>query len=168
MKNIILIGMMGCGKTTCGQLLADRLGWELVDTDALIETREGRSITDIFAQDGEPYFRDLELAVCEELSETQGLVIACGGGLPLRSDCISMLKQSGLVFWLDRDPEETYDSLDTSGRPLAQGGREAFLERYRQREPVYRKCADYFIQNPKSPQEAVNLISTIYSEVCES
>lgn len=167
MKNIVLIGMMGCGKTTCGQLLADRLGRELVDTDVFIETREGRSITDIFAQDGEPYFRDLELAACRELSKTQGLVIACGGGLPLRADCICHLKQNGLVFWLDRNPEETYDSLDTSGRPLAQEGREAFLERYRQRAPIYRRCADYFIQDPKSPEEAVALISTIYSEVCE-
>ena len=62
MKNIILIGMMGCGKTTVGRLLAQALGRELVDTDEAIERREGRSISDIFAQEGEPYFRDLEAA----------------------------------------------------------------------------------------------------------
>ncbi len=64
MKNIILIGMMGCGKTTVGRLLAQALGRELVDTDEAIERREGRSISDIFAQEGEPYFRDLEAALC--------------------------------------------------------------------------------------------------------
>ena len=133
MKNIILIGMMGCGKTTVGRLLAQALGRELVDTDEAIERREGRSISDIFAQEGEPYFRDLEAALCQELAQRDGLAVACGGGLPLRDACMEDLAPGGVVFWLDRDPGETYDSLDTSGRPLAQAGREAFLRRY---EPV--------------------------------
>ena len=81
-KNIVLIGMMGCGKSTVGRLLARRLGRELVDTDALIERRQGRSIPAIFASEGEEGFRALELEVCRELSGRQGLVIACGGGLP--------------------------------------------------------------------------------------
>ena len=72
MKNIILIGMMGCGKTTVGRLLAQALGRELVDTDEAIERREGRSISDIFAQEGEPYFRDLEAALCQELAQRDG------------------------------------------------------------------------------------------------
>ena len=67
-KNIVLIGMMGCGKTTVGRLLARRLGLELIDTDALIEERQGRSIPEIFASDGEAGFRALELALCRELS----------------------------------------------------------------------------------------------------
>lgn len=122
MKNIILIGMMGCGKTTVGRLLAQALGRELVDTDEAIERREGRSISDIFAQEGEPYFRDLEAALCQELAQRDGLAVACGGGLPLRDACMEGLAPGGVVFWLDRDPGETYDSLDTSGRPLAQAG----------------------------------------------
>ena len=128
MKNIVLIGMMGCGKSTVGALLAEKLGLTLVDTDALIEAREGRSISEIFAADGEGYFRDQELGVSEELARRQGLVIACGGGLPMRPDCIGSLKYSGTVIWLRRDPGETYDTMDASGRPLAQQGREAFLE----------------------------------------
>lgn len=163
MKNIILIGMMGCGKTTVGRLLSQTLGRDLADTDALIEAREGRSIADIFACEGEEYFRDLELAVCHELSQASGLVVACGGGLPLRPGCISALKRSGPVFWLDRNPGETYDSLDTSGRPLAQEGREAFLERYRQRAPIYHRWADHHIQGA-SPEEAAGLISAICRE----
>lgn len=156
MKNIVLIGMMGCGKSTIGALLAQKLDRPLVDTDALIVEREGRSISEIFAADGEGYFRDLELSVSRELGEQEDLIVACGGGLPLRDDCIASLKSSGVVFWLRRDPAETYDSMDTSGRPLAQQGRRDFLERFAQREPVYRKWADHVIDEFSSPEATLN------------
>ena len=167
-RNIVLIGMMGCGKTTVGRLLAQRLGREPADTDALIEARQGRSIPDIFARDGEPAFRAMELELCWELSRRRGLVIACGGGLPLQEEAIAALQEDGLVFWLNRDPGETYDGLDLSGRPLAQGGREDFLQRYERRAPVYRRWADYIIPCGDGPQEAERLISTIYLEVSQS
>ena len=153
--------MMGCGKTTVGRLLSDHLGRELIDTDAFIEAREGRSVSDIFAAHGEPYFRDLELAACRELSRTSGRIVACGGGLPLRPDCIGALKGSGPVFWLDRDPSETYDGLDTSGRPLAQAGKAAFLDRYRDRAPIYRQWADYVITRAPTPEAAAAAITAI-------
>lgn len=164
MKNIILIGMMGCGKTTTGNLLAQMLERELVDTDQLIEQREGRSISDIFAQSGEGYFRDQELGVCEELALKRNLIISCGGGLPLRPDCISSLKYNGLVFLLDRDPGEIYDSLETSARPLAQQGRDAFLDRFAQRAPIYQEWADYIISDAKSPEASAQAIITILNE----
>lgn len=164
MKNLVLIGMMGSGKTTVGGLLADRLGLELADTDALIELREGCAIREIFSRQGERRFRTLELLLCRELSQREGLIIACGGGLPLVPGCMEALKPNGLVFWLNRDPEETFDSLDTSGRPLAQQGREAFLERYAQRAPIYRRWADYVISGQKTPEEAGALTATIYLE----
>ena len=167
-KNIILIGMMGCGKSTVGALLAQRFHLTLADTDALIEAREGRSIPEIFAQEGEAHFRALELALCRELSGQSGLVIACGGGLPLQDGAIAALKENGLVFWLDRDPGETYDGLDVSGRPLAQAGREDFLARYAVRSPVYRRWADHVISGARSPRQAEALISTIYTEGCQS
>jgi len=167
-KNIVLIGMMGCGKSTVGRLLARRLGRELVDTDALIERRQGRSIPDIFARDGEPAFRAMELELCRELSRRRGLVIACGGGLPLQAEAIAALKENGLVFWLDRDPGETYDALDVSGRPLAQGGRPDFLARYALRSPIYHRWADFILVKPESPECAYSRIFTIYTEVCQS
>ena len=164
-KNIVLIGMMGSGKTTVGALLAKRLCRPFVDTDALIEEREGRSIPDIFAQNGEDAFRALELKLSQELSGREGLVIACGGGLPMQEGAIAALKQNGLVFWLDRDPVETYDSLNISDRPLAQAGREDFIKRYQSRAPVYRRWADYFIPCADGPDAAGQLIATIYLEV---
>lgn len=158
MKNIVLIGMMGCGKSTIGALLSEKLGRKLVDTDALIVEREGRSISEMFAAEGEGYFRDLELSVSRELGEKEGLIIACGGGLPMRPDCITALKQSGVVFWLRRDPGETYDTMDTAGRPLAQQGREDFLARFAQREPVYRNWADHVIDDFSSPERTMNQV----------
>ena len=166
-KNIILIGMMGCGKTTVGGLLSRQLDLELADTDALIEQRQGRSIPDIFARDGEAAFRALELELCREIGGQEGLIVACGGGLPLQDGAIAPLKGSGPVFWLDRDPGETYDALDVSGRPLAQSGRAGFLRRYRDRAPVYRRWADHVIPCADGPQAAADLISTIYGEVSQ-
>lgn len=158
MKNIVLIGMMGCGKSTIGARLAERLGRRLVDTDALIEQREGRSIPQIFAADGEGYFRDQELGVSEELARQQDLIIACGGGLPMKPDCIGSLKYSGTVIWLRRDPGETYDTMDFSGRPLAQQGRAAFLARFAQREPIYRQWAEFVIEDFSSPENTLNAV----------
>lgn len=158
MKNIILIGMMGCGKTTLGTMLAQRLGWELVDTDTLIVAREGRSVNEIFAMDGEGYFRDLELSVSEELARERGLIISCGGGLPMQRACMDALKRSGTVVWLRRDPGETYDTMDTSERPLARQGRQDFLALFAAREPIYRACADLVIDDFTSPEVTLNKI----------
>ncbi len=157
-SNIVLIGMMGCGKTTIGRMLSKTLGRELIDTDELIESWEGRSISEIFATDGEDYFRDQELGVAEELARRRDIIISCGGGLPLRPDCIGSLKYSGTVIWLRRDPGETYDTMEVSGRPLAQQGRQAFLDRFAQREPIYRKCADIIIEDFSSPEATLNKI----------
>ena len=151
--NLILIGMMGCGKSTVAALLARRLGWELADTDSLVEAREGCSIPALFAQRGEGYFRDCERQVSEELSRRTGLVIACGGGLPLREDCIGPLRESGTVLFLRRSPEEIYDKVSMAGRPLGQQGREAFLARYAKREPVYRACAHHQVEVQAAPEE---------------
>lgn len=164
-NNIILTGMMGCGKSTVGRILAERLGLELVDTDREIEKRERRSIPDIFSVKGEAYFRNCELETVLELDGRENLVVACGGGLPMREDCIRPLKESGLVFFLRRDPGETYDAIPKEGRPLAQDGRDAFIERFREREPVYRRWADHIVE-ARSAAKAVNIIFEIYRREC--
>ena len=157
-KNIVLIGMKGCGKSTVGTLLARALDRELVDTDHLIEEREGRSIPDIFAAEGEGYFRDRELEISQELAARSGLIVACGGGLPLRQDCMAALKGSGTVFFINRDPGVIYDTVSMKHRPLGQGEREDFLERFARREPVYRQWADYVIEGHSEAAEAAQRI----------
>ncbi|MDE6282019.1 MAG: shikimate kinase, partial [Oscillospiraceae bacterium] len=114
------------------------------------------------------YFRALELELCREIGEQEGLIIACGGGLPTQDEAIAALKRNGLVFWLDRDPGETYYGLDISGRPLAQAGRDNFLARYAVRSPIYHRWADFIIIKPESTQYAENRIFTIYMEVSPS
>ena len=167
-KNIVLIGMMGSGKTTVGELLARHLCRLFIDTDALIEEREGRAIPDIFSRDGEEFFRALERKTARELSGRTGLVIACGGGLPTQAEAIAALKENGLVFWLDRDPGETYDSLNVSHRPLAQSGREDFIRRYQSRASIYRFWSDHIVSCADSPCAAAALISAICLEVSQS
>ena len=151
MRNIILIGMMGCGKTTVGKLLSTRLGKTLVDTDALIERQEGMTVPEIFETQGEAYFRWVETGVAQALSLRTDLIIACGGGLPLQKEAMAALKESGTVFWLDRDPGDIFDTEDLSDRPLAQEGREKFVTLGEARREVYQGWADVTVTDFTSP-----------------
>lgn len=155
MKNIVLIGMMGCGKSTCAQLLGKKLNRSVVDTDDLIEQRTGKTINALFATEGEPYFRDLETQIAQELTKKENLIIATGGGLPLREVNQKALKANGIVFWLKRDPSEIFEAGSMAQRPLAQQGMKNFVERFRQREPYYAMAADYIIEDFSTPEATV-------------
>lgn len=156
--NLVLIGMMGCGKTTCGHLLAQHLSRELVDMDTVIQQREGRSISQIFASEGEDYFRDLETSLVQELSQQDGLVISTGGGVILRPENVEALRKNGMVVWLNRSAEHIFDGVALEDRPLAQDGKAAFLERFAQREAKYRAAAHVIVEDFSSPDATVNSI----------
>ena len=118
-KNITLIGFMGTGKTTVGRLVAEQLKFEFLDTDALIEERSGKKIAEIFGQNGEPAFRELEAQLVEELSERTNTVISTGGGLPTNPANLANLKKHSLVFCLWLSPGKIYERVkDQSHRPL--------------------------------------------------
>ncbi|MDD6188241.1 MAG: shikimate kinase [Clostridiales bacterium] len=114
--NIALIGMPGCGKSTVGGELAARLGRRLVDMDGEIVKRAGKTIPEIFAQDGEEEFRRLETAVLADISRESGLVIATGGGVVTRPENLPLLRRNSRVVLLERP----IDDLPTDGRPLSQ------------------------------------------------
>ncbi len=158
MKNIVLTGMMGCGKSTCARKLAARLALTAVDMDEEIVKQAGRSIPEIFAQDGEPYFRDLESACARALSERESLVIATGGGVVLRRENMDALRRSGVVFFLNRPANQIFGNVDMRGRPLAQNGKEAFLETFSKREAAYRGTADFVVEEFSSPEATVREI----------
>lgn len=151
MKNIVLIGMMGSGKTTIGKLLSSRLKKQLVDTDQFIEAREGVTVQELFETQGEGYFRSMEAGVAQALSLRSDLIIACGGGLPMNEASMAALKENGFVVWLNRDAGEIYDSEDMTGRPLARNGRESFVKLAGQRAPIYEKWADLIVTDFTSP-----------------
>ncbi len=139
MENIFLIGMPGCGKTTVGQQLAQRLNKKFVDADEELEKRAGRPITEIIPRDGEAAFRTLETQTLEALGKQSGLVIATGGGCVTQMRNYDLLHQNGTIFWLTR----ALDKLPTDGRPLSQAGR--LEQMYEIRRPMYRSFADAVI-----------------------
>ena len=141
MENIVLIGMPGCGKTTVGKALAEKLGRKFVDADAEIAKKANMSIPEIFAKEGEEGFRSREIKVLSELGKQSGLVIATGGGCVTQAVNHSNLHQNGRIFWLKRQISQ----LPTDGRPLSQKGN--LEEMYRIRKPQYEKFADVIIEN---------------------
>jgi shikimate kinase len=147
MKNLVLVGMMGCGKSTCARLLHEATGRPSVDTDYEIQQRTGKTVTRIFNDHGEAYFRDLETELCRELAAQSGLIIACGGGLPLREENRKLLGETGLVVYLRRPVEEIYRPEKLRNRPLARMGREDFFRRFQEREPIFLEMADYIVDS---------------------
>ena len=105
MKNIVLVGFMGTGKTTIATQLANRLNMRYVSTDGLIEKREKRTINEIFTKSGEDYFRDVESDVIREVSGMEGLVVDTGGGVVTREENLTNLKSTGVVVCLTADEE---------------------------------------------------------------
>lgn len=157
--NIILIGYRATGKTTLARLLAQRLGWEWIDADVEIERRAGKSIARIFAEDGEPAFRDLEAEVIADLCRRDCWVVAAGGGAPLRAESRRVMRESGPVVWLTAGAETIHarmsgDATTASRRPSLtnRGALEEILHLLEKREPVYRETAHHRIDTEgKSP-----------------
>lgn len=159
MKNIVLIGMPGCGKSTIGTLLAEKLGRILADADEKIISLAGKSIPDIFAQDGEPTFRDWETQALTELGKQSGLVIATGGGCVTQKRNYPLLHQNGYLVWLERD----CSVLPTDGRPLSQAN--DLGKMYAARKPLYEVFADIRVENAGTPAETVQKILDALEEL---
>jgi len=147
--NVALIGFMAAGKTAVAGVLAKKLGKQFVELDALIEHRAGKSIADIFEQDGEIAFRELEIALTKEVSAKKNQVIACGGGLVLNKINIDRLKEQAVMVYLEASPEVILKraSSDNTVRPLLKGDRKAQTigELVRFRQPYYERAADITI-----------------------
>ena len=158
---LFLIGPRGSGKTTVARLLAERLGWEWLDADDVLEARHGKSIRAIFAEEGEAGFRDKESAVLAELCGRRGCVVSTGGGVVVREANRALLRASGRVVWLTADAETLWRRLQDDDRtgdrrpPLTVGGREEVEEVLRVREPWYRECAHRTVRTEGRPPAAV-------------
>ena len=149
-ENIVLSGMPASGKSTVGKLLAQEIGREFFDLDEEIVRVEGRSIPEIFATEGEIYFRNLETQVlCDVLANKKGIVLATGGGAILRDENIELLHRNGKIYFLDRPLQELLPTVD---RPLA-SSKEAILLRYEERYDRYCSTADFHIDAAGTVQE---------------
>ena len=140
MKNLVLIGLPGCGKTTVGRCLAAELGLIFVDCDGEIEKRSGKSIPEIFAQDGEEAFRTWESEVLTEVLARPGKVVSTGGGIVLKKENRDVLSRATVVF-LDRTPDNILSSCDMADRPLMQT--KTLAELAGERRELYLDCADH-------------------------
>ena len=136
-------------------MLAEKLGRKLVDADARVVELAGKSIPDIFAEDGEAVFRNWETKVLEELGKQSSLIIATGGGCVTQERNYPLLHQNSTVFWLERN----INALPTDGRPLSQANK--LSDMYAIRKPMYEAFADYRIDNNVSPEDTVSTIAAI-------
>lgn len=142
--NIVLCGFMGCGKSTVGKALAQQLGFQFVDMDAYIEEKTGKTVSAIFAEDGEPAFRKMEADACRDLSRQTGQVIATGGGALLQPGNREALEAGGVIVLIEVTAETVLARLmDDGTRPLlAVDDKEtAVRELMAKRLPTYRKAA---------------------------
>lgn len=145
LPNFVLVGFMGCGKTTVGRRLASISGHRFVDADELIVKNQGKSIPAIFAEGGEERFREIEEHVLSDLVGVAGIVLSTGGGAILREANRDSLKKIGIIVWLDARPDVLFERAMRSGRrPLLQteNPRQAFDSLFAARRPIYESTAD--------------------------
>ena len=154
-RNIALIGMPGCGKSTVADALGKALGREVCDSDARIVELAGMSIPEIFATQGEDAFRAYETQAIAELSKRSGIILATGGGCVTRAENYPLLHQNSTILWLQRD----ISALPTDGRPLSQTGKLQAM--YDLRRPLYEHFADAIIDNNGSVEDTLAAIKEV-------
>ena len=167
-KNIVLVGLSGSGKTTVGKALKEKFPiFSLIDTDEIIVQREKRTINDIFAVEGEKYFRELESQIAKEVSETENQIISTGGGIVLNLQNIKELQKSGIIFYLQTSPDTIVKRLQgDSTRPLLNTDdiKSKLVSMLKKREKLY-KNADVTINTDNCKIDSVvEEIARAYNE----
>lgn len=158
MKHLFLIGFMGAGKTSVSQALGKALGWKVVEMDQHISAQEGMSVSDIFAQKGEPYFRACETALLESFAQSEPCVVSCGGGVPMREENVAAMRRCGTVVLLTARPEVILDRVkDDHNRPLLEGHKDVpyISSLMEQRRPKYEAAADVTVDTSDLSVEEV-------------
>ncbi len=163
--NIVLMGFMGTGKTTVGQILAKRLGLTFVDMDHIIEEWAGKPISRIFAEDGEPSFRRMERDLVKDLAAKDGQVIGCGGGVVLNPDNVADYRRTGLVVCLAATPDVIFERTSKERhRPLLEE-KDRFkriVDLLEQRKPLYAAIPDQVDTVTLTPDQIADRIEALY------
>lgn len=171
MKNIVLTGFMGTGKTSVGRILASILGLGFVDTDEEIEKNNGKTVAEIFGSYGIKYFRYEESLMIKKISNRGDLVIATGGGAVLNPDNVAALKKKGIIVLLRSSPEVVYSRIGLeSNRPLLAGEEDPLqkiTDLMQQREDTYRESADLEVTSNNSKElVAAKIIRLLKEREC--
>lgn len=156
--NIVLIGFMGTGKSTIAKGLSRRFNMDIVEMDQLIVDREGMSISDIFANKGEEYFRNLETGLLKEMQSKSNVVISCGGGTPLRSENVAEMRKNGRVVLLTASPETIFERVKNNhDRPLLEANKNVdfIKDMLDKRNDKYMAAADIIIETDGKDREAI-------------
>lgn len=156
--NIVLIGFMGSGKSTISDYLSLMFAMKIVEMDQIISEREGMSISDIFAEFGEEYFRDLETNLLIEMQSKTNVVISCGGGVPMRERNVAEMKKNGRVVLLTAKPETIYSRVkDSHDRPLLENNKTVpyISELMAKRKEKYEAAADIIIETDGKDELAI-------------
>lgn len=159
-RNIVLIGMPGCGKTTIGKLVAERLQRKLIDIDAYIEKVQGCTINEIFKH-GEGEFRRLETEAVLALEQERSAVITTGGGVVKDPVNMSSLKKNGIIVYIDRSIESITADIDINTRPLLAQGKGRLEGMYAERHELYSKYCDFTVKNDGPIIETVESIISL-------
>lgn len=159
-KNIVLIGMPGSGKTTIGYELSKKLTMNFIDVDSYIEENEKMTISDMF-DISEDYFRQIECKYIARLSKLNSTVIATGGGVIKNQNNIFLLKNNSIIVYINRKIDDIMKDIDTSKRPLLKDGKDRLKDLYNERHHLYKKNCDIEIINDSGLIDAVNKISTL-------
>lgn len=160
MKNIVLIGMPGCGKSTIGRLVNSETGLRFIDLDDYIVESNHMSIEEMFNH-GEDFFRDKETEAVKEASRNLGAIISTGGGVIKREENMERLKKNGVIIFIDRSPEKIIETLDDSVRPLLKDGVKRIFALYKERYELYKKYSDIVIFNNEELEKSVNEVKDI-------
>ena len=164
-KPVLLIGMMGCGKSTVGRLLAERMRLPLIDLDEEIARAAGKTIPEIFAQEGEAGFRARETAALERALAREDGVIATGGGIVTRAENIRMMREKGVVVWLCRPLEDMIADVRQDTRPNLAGDKEERMRTlYAQRAHLYEAAAHLQFDKRMPPREAATMLEKLLTE----
>lgn len=162
MGHIYLTGMMGSGKSAIGRALAKKLQQPFMDIDALIEKDQNRKISEIFAQDGEAFFRTLETQALRALAEEEkAKVVSCGGGIVLSDENVRIMRESGTIVLIFRNVDKIVQTVNTKKRPLLKEGAENVRKIYEERAQRYEESCDIRIENSGTIPEAANKIISL-------
>ncbi|TXJ36427.1 shikimate kinase [Brachyspira pilosicoli] len=166
-KTIFVIGLPGSGKTDLSKLLADYINYTFFDMDKVIEDKEKKTISKIFEDSGEEYFREVESNVLEELSNIKNAVISTGGGTVLKDKNRTLMRVRGIVIFIDRPADIIINNINVSERPLLVHDKNKLIELSKKRDALYRECAEVIFNHNTWDNDIKETFKKFYECICK-